>query len=66
MTKQRNKKQACRCGHGKTIHHIDYGITGPMKRNPCSHPGCGCKDYDREGHNSWGAAASQNNSALKK
>ena len=38
------RKQPCRCGHGKSIHHPDRNSRGKLK-NPCNFPGCKCSDY---------------------
>lgn len=44
MFKFSKKKQPCRCGHGKAIHHARR-INEMKFRSPCNFPGCKCRDY---------------------
>jgi hypothetical protein len=44
MARHIAKKQPCKCGHGKAIHHTRSSNGRVM--GPCNFPGCKCKDYE--------------------
>jgi len=45
MPREAYGKQPCVCGHGKSIHEPESGRLKPVKRSPCNHPECKCRDY---------------------
>ncbi len=42
---RRNRKQPCRCSHGKTIHKPEQHKWKQKFRVVCCYPGCKCKEY---------------------
>jgi len=38
-------KQACECGHGKSIHHPTGIRSGAKVSCVCGFPGCKCREY---------------------
>jgi len=39
------KREPCRCGHAKSVHHSKGPLMGKVRKSPCWLVGCKCKDY---------------------